>query len=101
MYLKHPFQDKKKFKVKKTWSKMALNGLKCILIATYFFWKKVWKMKMTQSNTPPPSVEFSIFLWVPFALRISTLKGRINCRRYRPLSKSNAVVGYPYVNVTW
>ena len=66
-----------------------------------FFLEKSVENENDPVQHPPPSVEFSIFLWVPFALRISTLKGRINCRRYRPLSKSNAVVGYPYVNVTW
>ena len=56
---------------KKTWYKVALNGLKCILNTTYFFFfsflkKKVWKMTINKSWTPlfpclRPQHNYSLF----------------------------------------
>ena len=52
---------------KETWSKMAWNGLKCILNTTLFFFK-VWKM--TRSGPPPPSVEYSTLFFDGFPYQI-------------------------------
>ena len=59
-------------KLKNTWSKLAWNGLKCILNTTLFlqfvFWKKEWKM--TRSG-PPLSVEFSTLFFMGSLIRVS------------------------------
>ena len=64
-------------KFKKIWSKMAWNGLKCILnnFIFYFFLFFFSSVKNDPVRTPPPSVEFSTF-FLTGSLKIAA------CRRH-------------------